>query len=165
MKPTISALIVLTFGITAMADDTIPNDAKLTATKKSLEAFAGTWEIITVQPKGSTKNAKQLIFRKDRTYAALDANGKQLWAGTFDIDPTVSPSVWDHRSIESHKTGRDALGIYELDGDTMKACCVVGVWKEKEWIGKPRPTEFKLPVADVVLELRRVDSATDAGSK
>ena len=34
--------------------------------------------------------------------------------------------------------------------------CVNGTWKDKQWTGKPRPTEFKLPAADVVLELRRV---------
>jgi len=50
----------------------------------------------------------------------------------------------------------DTLGIYELDGDKMKVGCVNGTWKDKQWTGKPRPTEFKLPAADVVLELRRV---------
>jgi hypothetical protein len=33
---------------------------------------------------------------------------------------------------------------------------VAGTWKEKQWTGKPRPAEFKLAVADIVLELRRI---------
>jgi uncharacterized protein (TIGR03067 family) len=139
-----------------MAGHPKPKDAKSKAIEQSLETFAGTWEIVAVQPPGSTKDAKQLVFHRDRTYAALDADGKELWAGTFDLDPTAAPKVWDHRSNESQKKGGDALGIYELDGDQLKVCCVVGTWTEKQWTGKPRPTEFKLPAADVVLELRRV---------
>ncbi|MEW4565096.1 TIGR03067 domain-containing protein [Bremerella sp. JC770] len=159
MKPIISALIVLSFCFAALADETKPNEANTKTVEKGLEAFTGAWEIVAVQPPGSTKNAKQLVFRKDRTYAALDANKTELWAGTFDLDPTASPGIWDHRSNEALKTGGDALGIYELDGDKLKVGCVVGVWKEKKWTGKPRPTEFKLPAADVVLELRRVKLA------
>ncbi|MFN3152972.1 TIGR03067 domain-containing protein [Bremerella sp.] len=161
MKQTISALAVLALCVVAMADERQPTDAKSKSIETSLEEFAGTWKIIDVKPNGSTKNATQLVFRKDRTYAALDANNKPLWAGTFDLDPTTSPSVWDHRSFESQKTGGDALGIYELDGDTLKVCCVVGAWKDKQWIGKPRPTEFKLPQADVVLQLRRVPTSQE----
>lgn len=152
MKPILSALAMLALSFAAMADDSNP----ATATKTAIEQFSGTWELVAVQPPGSTKEAKRLVFRKDRTYAALDAEGKELWAGTFDLDPTATPKVWDHRSNESQKKGGDALGIYELDGDKLKACCVVGTWMDKHWTGKPRPTEFKLPAADVVLELRRV---------
>jgi hypothetical protein len=50
------------------------------------------------------------------------------------------------------------LGIYELEGDKLKLACVVETWKAKQWTGKPRPTEFKLEVADVVLELQRMKS-------
>lgn len=138
-----------------MADDSKPKDAKSTAIAQSVEAFAGTWDIVAVQPAGSTKEAKQLVFRKDHSYAALDARGKELWSGTYDLDPTKTPKIFDHRSYESQKTGGDALGVYELDGDRLKFCCVVGTWKEKQWTGKPRPSEFKLPAADVVLELQR----------
>ncbi len=152
MKPILSALAMLALSFAATADDS--NRTK--ATKTAIEQFSGAWEIVAVQPPGSTQEAKKLVFRKDRTYAALDANGKELWAGTFDLDPTATPKVWDHRSNESQKKGGDALGIYELDGDKLKVCCVVGAWKEKHWTGKSRPTEFKLPAADVVLELRRV---------
>jgi uncharacterized protein (TIGR03067 family) len=152
MKPILSSLAMLVLGLTAMAED--PHPVK--TTKTAIKQFSGTWEIVAAQPPGSTKEAKRLAFRQDRTYAAQDADGKELWAGTFDLDPAVTPKIWDHRSNESQKKGGDALGIYELDGDKLKVCCVVGTWKEKQWTGKPRPTEFKLPAADAVLELRRV---------
>jgi hypothetical protein len=50
------------------------------------------------------------------------------------------------------------LGIYEIDSDKLKVACVAGTSKDKRWTGEPRPTEFKLEAADVVLELRRVKS-------
>lgn len=132
------------------------DETKRKAIEQALGSFSGTWEIISTQPPGVTKDAKVLVFRKDQTYSALDKNGKELWAGTFDLDPTTKPKVWDHRSNDAQKNSGDTLGIYELDGDKLKVCCVVGTWKDKQWMGKPRPTEFKLPGADVVLELRRI---------
>jgi len=126
------------------------------AINKALETFSGTWEIVSAQPEGISKGAQRLVFRKNRTYAALDAEGKELWDGTFDLDPIATPRIWDHRSTEARKQGGDVLGIYLLEGDSLKVSCVVGKWKDKEWTGKPRPAEFKLPEADVVLELRRV---------
>lgn len=146
------ALFALGLGLAGMTNGNNP----VTATRRAIEQFSGVWEIVVVLPPGSTKRAKRLVFHKDQTYAALDANGKELWAGTYDLDPTAVPKVWDHRSNESQKGGGDALGIYELDEDRLKVCCVVGTWQEKQWTGKPRPTEFKRPMADVVLELRRI---------
>jgi uncharacterized protein (TIGR03067 family) len=158
MRHLLSTLSLFAVGLGAIADDVKPSVAKVKAIEQALVTFSGAWEIVAVQPPGITKDASRLVFRKDRTYAALDAKGKELWAGTFDLDPTTTPKIWDHRSNESHKTGGDALGIFELDGDKLKLCCVVGAWKQKQWMGKPRPTEFKLPAADVVLELRRIKS-------
>ncbi len=73
----------------------------------------------------------------------------------LEMDFTCT-KIFDHRSNDSQRKGGDALGIYELDGDKLRFCCVVGTWKNKQWTGKPRPTQFKLPDADAVLELRRV---------
>ena len=120
-----------------------------------MQAFAGTWEIATVRPVGATKDARRLIFNQEGTYAARDKDGKELWAGTFEIDPAATPKVWDHRSHDARKEGRDVLGIYELDGDRLRVACVVGRWQGKEWAGKPRPRGFDPKQADVVIELTR----------
>lgn len=158
MKRILSMLALLALSCAAMADDPQPETAKTKAIEQALVNFCGTWEIVAMQPSGATK-AKSLIFRKDQTYSALGSDGQELWGGTFDLDPTVSPKVWDHRSTESQKQGGDALGIYELDGDKLKICCVVGTWKDRQWKGKPRPAEFRTPAADAVLELRRIPAA------
>jgi hypothetical protein len=68
----------------------------------------------------------------------------------------ASPKVWDHRSREAKREGKDVLGIYELETDTLKVACVVGEWKGKEWTGKPRPKAIDPKESDVVLELKRV---------
>lgn len=156
MRTGLTVAVVFVVGLCAMVDELKADEAVKQAIAKALESFAGTWEISNVQPEGATREARKLVFRKNMTYAAQDRDGKELWAGTYDLDPMAMPKVWDHRSNESQKTGGDALGIYELDGDKLIVCCVVGTWKNKQWTGKPRPTEFKLPSADVVIELRRV---------
>jgi uncharacterized protein (TIGR03067 family) len=140
-------------GPTVPADE--PKGDKQQATAKALESFSGTWEIVTVSPTGATKDAKRLVFKKDGGYAAVDKDGKELWAGTFEIDPTTTPKVWDHRSHDSKKEGTDVLGIYELDGDNLKVACVVGQWTGKEWVGKDRPKTFDPKAADVVIEMKR----------
>ena len=138
------------------ADEPKAGEVKKAAVAKALETFTGTWEIVAVQPDGATKDARKLKFNKGGGYAALDKDGKELWAGTFEIDPTTTPRVWDHRSHDAKKEGKDVLGIYELDGDKLKVACVVGQWKGTEWTGKPRPTAFDPKQADVVIELKRV---------
>jgi uncharacterized protein (TIGR03067 family) len=141
----------------ATAADEPKAESKKEAVAKALELFAGTWEIATVKPDGATKSARRLVFNRDGTYLAQDKDGKELWAGTFEIDPTLNPKVWDHRSHDAKKKGIDVLGIYELEADTLKVACVVGEWKGKEWVGKPRPKAIDPKQSDVVLELKRVN--------
>ena len=144
-------------GVVVKADE-LKAEVKKAAIAKALETFTGTWEIVAVEPDGATKAARRLVFNKDGTYAAQDKDGKELWAGTFEIDPTATPKVWDHRSHDAKKEGKDVLGIYELDGNKLKVACVVGQWKGKEWTGKPRPKANDPKEADVVIELKRVKS-------
>lgn len=138
------------------ADQQKSNSKLSEAVAKELETFAATWEIVSVKPEGAIKGATRLVFHPDGTYAAVDENDKELWAGTFEINPLASPKVWDHRSHDNKKKKVDVLGVYKLDGDKLTACCVVGEWKGKKWMGKARPKAVKLEGADVLLELRRV---------
>ena len=142
-------------GVVAAADEPKAG-AENAALAKAREAFMGTWEVVAVTPAGATKDARRLVFNPDGTYSALGGDGKELWAGTYEIDPTATPKAWDHRSHDAKKDGTDVLGVYELDGDTLKVACVVGRWKEKEWVGRPRPKAVDPKEADVVIQLRRV---------
>lgn len=155
MKRFIWGVVWVGVASAALADEP-KADAKKAAVEKALAGFTGTWEIVAVTPDGATKNARRLVFHKDGTYTAQDKDGKELWAGTFEIDPTATPPVWDHRSRDAKKTGTDVLGIYELDGDTLRVACVVGLWMDGKWTGKPRPRVIDPKQADVVIELKRL---------
>lgn len=156
MKRFILGMVWFALAGVGVADEPKAVEAKKAAVTKALETFTGTWEIVTVQPAGATKDARRLVFNKEGGYAAQDKDGKELWAGTFEIDPTASPQVWDHRSHDAKKKGTDVLGIYELAGDMLKVACVVGQWKDKEWTGKSRPKTIDPKEADVVIELKRL---------
>jgi uncharacterized protein (TIGR03067 family) len=155
MKRMFLAALILSAWLATAAEEPRTFDLQSPVTLKAQESFAGTWNIATVVPVGAAKDAKQLVFRKDWTYAALDKDGKELWAGTYELDPTATPPIWDHRSDDAKKKGGDALGIYDLKGDALKVSVVVGVWADKKWSGKARPTGFDPAGADATLELTR----------
>ena len=60
--------------------------------------------------------------------------GGQTRTGTIKIDPTKKPKQLDIISGEGPNKGKSLLGIYELDGDTLRYCVSPP--------GKTRPTEF-----------------------
>ena len=159
MTRTTMATIFLTI-VAGVGMAEVPSaEDKKTALAQEWTHFTGVWEIVAVKPEGATKNATRLVFKKDGTYAAQNNKGEELWAGTFEIDPTAKPKVWDHRSHDAKKKGDDVLGIYERDGEKLKFACVVGQWKGTKWVGKPRPKSIDLKEADVLLELKRIAPA------
>ena len=107
MKKTVLGVVwLVAFGFGAAADEPKTEEVKKKAVDKALETFSGTWEIVAAKPEGIMKEARKLVFRKDLTYAALDKDGTELWAGTFNLDPTATPKAWDHRSNERDREER-----------------------------------------------------------
>lgn len=152
--PRIILVMMLMTGLDCTAHDE-PECDKQQAVAKALESFSGSWEIVKMSPAGATQGAKRILFKRDGTYAAVDEEGNKLWAGMFEIDPTASPNMWDHRSRGGTEVRSDVVGIYELGADSLKMACVVGHWRGKEWVGKCRPKNFDPRVADVVIEMKR----------
>lgn len=155
MKSLLRSLAVVGVGLVGMKCSAKSPVVKSDGDAYPHDEFYGTWKITSALPEGSTKDAVYLLFREDGSYTALDGERKELWGGTFDLDPAAVQKRWDHRSYEAMKDGGDALGIYDVRGDELKLCCVVGKWEEAEWSGKPRPSTFSLPEADAVLKLQR----------
>jgi hypothetical protein len=84
----ILGVLWLAFVGVGVADEPKAHKVVEAVVAKAMESFTGTWEIVAVTPDGATKDARRLVFKKDDTYAALDKDGTELWAGTFEIDPT-----------------------------------------------------------------------------
>lgn len=79
MKPFLAVSLAFVFGLAALADEPKADEVKKQAIGKALELFSGTWDVTSAKPEGVMKDARKLVFRKDRTYAALDRDGKELW--------------------------------------------------------------------------------------
>jgi uncharacterized protein (TIGR03067 family) len=58
-----------------------------------------------------------------------------IQVGTQKLDPSRSPKAIDVKVTEGLKKGAVMLGIYEIDGDTLRVCF--------DEAGKKRPTEFR----------------------
>jgi uncharacterized protein (TIGR03067 family) len=120
-------------GLSGAADE-----AKEEAVKKELQAFQGTWRLISRELDGKKASEEEL---KDRV-VVFDAAGKVsarhgdkiTFEAAWKIDPTKKPKAVDSTSTLGENKGKTNLGIYELEGDTLRVC--LGP------IGKERPTEF-----------------------
>src|SRR5262249_17881493 len=107
------------------------------AAKKELEKFQGTWKFVSVEqdgkplPKG--EEPQTITFQGDKF--AVKRGDQVIQAGTQKLDPGKKPKTVDATVTEGEGKGTTMLGIYEMEGDTLKACF--------DPQGKKRPTEFK----------------------
>jgi uncharacterized protein (TIGR03067 family) len=104
--------------------------------REELTRFGGTWAYESMEvdgraiPAGDLGGAK-LAVRGDE-FVMTDPMAS--YRGKYAIDPAATPRTIDITFLEGPEAGKQALGIYELEGDTYRVC--VGL------AGKPRPTAF-----------------------
>jgi len=106
--------------------------------EKELKNFQGIWNIESSVTGGTEISADQLkgfilIFEGDKH--TLKFGDKVFQVGTLKLDPSKSPKTIDVTMTEGPDKGTTMLGIYEIDGDTLRVCF--------DPQGKKRPTEFK----------------------
>jgi uncharacterized protein (TIGR03067 family) len=119
--------------------------------KTDKEKLQGTWHAVSGEAEGkdvSEEFVKKLsiVFTGDKiTVSGLVRGEKDTGVeGTFKLDPAAKP-----KTIDINLTNKeDALGIYELDGDTLKLCVV-------EAANNERPTEFAGKNKQVLMVLKR----------
>ena len=108
--------------------------------QEELDALQGTWQVVSYERDGKPGDAKAIEGRTlvvDKgTFVDAQA-GKTLGKGTLTLDPAASPRTIDALFTEGFPKGKTSKGIYERDGDTLKACAAT--------IGKDRPTNFTAP--------------------
>jgi uncharacterized protein (TIGR03067 family) len=124
---------VLGFTATASWADDKPD------VEKELKKFQGAWTFESSESGGQKFPAdqlKDLVLTFDGAKHTVKNGSALIQAGTQTIDPSKSPKAIDVTLTEGPTKGV-MLGIYEIDGDTLKVCFSMG--------GKNRPTEFKSP--------------------
>jgi uncharacterized protein (TIGR03067 family) len=82
-------------------------------------------------PEDAVKNAMRVV-KDDETTVTI--NGMVFMKAKFTIDPTKKPKAIDYEVTDGSAKGKTLLGIYQIDGDTVKFCIASP--------GKDRPTEF-----------------------
>jgi uncharacterized protein (TIGR03067 family) len=118
--------------VLALAADEKKDDAK-----DELKKFDGTWVLVSSEkdgekaPEEALKKVMPKAVSKDGTVTFF-SDGKEQGQATFTVDPTKKPKTMDATMTTGPDKGKKSLGIYEMEGDTLKIC-----YNEKE-----RPKEF-----------------------
>ncbi|HYV39250.1 MAG TPA: TIGR03067 domain-containing protein [Gemmataceae bacterium] len=110
------------------------------AAKTDLEKFQGTWVFVTTEEDGKPgpkfkrgSPIQTITFQGDKF--EVKQNATVVQAGTQKLDPSKNPKTLDATVTEGEGKGTIQLGIYEMMGDSLRACF--------DRQGKSRPTEFK----------------------
>ncbi len=94
------------------------------------QPLEGTWALISSIRDGlevsrnavrSDRAPLHYTFRADKTYS-VSAGERELERGTFTIDPSASPKMFDHVPATGNDPGWLRLGIYEVGNDILKMC-------------------------------------------
>jgi uncharacterized protein (TIGR03067 family) len=128
-------LILLTFASLCISLAYATDDE---AVKKDLAQLQGEWTMVSgsangeAMPEEMRKEMKRLCKGDEITVMM----GEQVFLkAKFTLDPSKKPKTIDYEMTEGYTKGKKQLGIYELNGDTFKACF--------NSPGAERPTEFK----------------------
>jgi uncharacterized protein (TIGR03067 family) len=107
------------------------------AAKKDLAALQGEWSMVSGSADGqpmpdNLRTQMKRICKGDETSVTM--GGQAFFKAKITLDPTKNPKTIDYTMTEGVNKGKQQLGIYELDGDTLKSCFAAP--------GVERPTDF-----------------------
>jgi uncharacterized protein (TIGR03067 family) len=128
MRVIVPVFTVLVLGSVVGAQDAI---------KKEMTQLEGEWSMVSGKangfsmPKETVKSGKRVAKDGETT---ITIGGQVYFKAKISIDPTKKPRAIEYTMTEGPTKGKTHLGIYELDGDTVKFCFAAP--------GKDRPTEF-----------------------
>jgi uncharacterized protein (TIGR03067 family) len=133
-------------------------EPKKRADPKDSELIQGTWQVTKIEIDGKSHDAE----RKEKWVVGKDTI---KWSGrirsmemTYSLKPTEAPKAMDMTISEGQGTGEKFIGIYALDGDTLKVCYQI--------VGEVRPKAFQTKQGDstiVLLTLKRKKQEVDQG--
>jgi uncharacterized protein (TIGR03067 family) len=110
------------------------------AVTKEMAQLEGEWSMVSGEANGvslpwETVQTGKRVAKDGET--TITIGGQLYFKAKFSIDPTKTPKAIDYAMTAGPTKGKTHLGIYELDGDTVKFCFAAP--------GKERPTEFTAP--------------------
>ena len=113
------------------------------AVKKDMDQLQGEWAMVSgaadgqPMPEDMLKQMKR-VCKGDETTTTMA--GQTFFKAKITIDPSKKPKTIDYEMLEGFTKGKKQLGIYELEGDTLKSCFAGP--------GAERPTEFSSKPGD-----------------
>ena len=115
----------------------VAQDRKGPALNDGQKAFQGTWTIVELEKgkKDQPVTLPTVVFHGDKY--AIKADGKVVEEGTFDATARKTPNLIEVTVTSGPDKGKKWHGVYELEGDTLRA--VVGP------VDKPRPEKLVKP--------------------
>jgi uncharacterized protein (TIGR03067 family) len=116
------------------------DEPKADTAREELNKLEGTWQVVSVETRRKARpagevNGLKLVIKGDSSTFEKDGN-RVVGKGKLSIDPGKKPKTIDIAVTGAPEDPRGTftiLGIYELDGDSLRMC----------WGGPKRPTEFK----------------------
>jgi uncharacterized protein (TIGR03067 family) len=111
------ALFVLTIA-SATAEDR-------EAVKKDMSALQGEWSMVSGSADGQAmpeemRTQMKRVCKGDSITVTMGA--ETYLKAKIAIDPSAKPKTIDYEMTDGPTKGKKQLGIYELNGDTFKAC-------------------------------------------
>ena len=107
------------------------------AVRKEMSRLEGEWSMVSGEidrqplPAEYVQGAKR-VARNGET--AVTIGGRLFMKARYTVDLGKSPKAIDYAMTDGPTKGKTQLGIYELDGDTVKFCFAAP--------GKERPKDF-----------------------
>src|ERR1041385_5627335 len=111
--------------------------------KKDLAQLQGEWSMVSGTadgypiPDDMLPNSKR-VCKGDELTATV--GGQLVMKARITIDPAKKPKTIDYQVFDGPTKGKTHLGIYEIEGDTMKSCFAAP--------GATRPTDFTSKLGD-----------------
>jgi uncharacterized protein (TIGR03067 family) len=124
------------------------------SSKTDKQAIDGSWRVVACElehkllPEGVFKDLRYKL-KADGTWALEGGPGfPKAAGGSFTLDPKASPKTIDLTPADGPYKGKTFRGIYQLEGDELKACFA--------FPGKERPKTYLTdPESGLVLEFWR----------
>jgi uncharacterized protein (TIGR03067 family) len=118
--------------------------------KKELEKLQGTWRYASLEQDGKKTpegELKKLVVTFTADKWAVRDGDTLVVEGTQKLDPTKEPHQIDSFVKQEDGKSNTVLGIYEIDGDTFRACF--------DPQGKARPRSFTPGPGQFAFVMRR----------